>query len=160
MSSIKSTARLAGIMYLTMSVMAVLSFVGVFGHFVVAGDPAGTMKRIADRELLYRLAIVNDLITNILFLAVAVTLYHLFVDIDRRLAMLMLVFVAVPVGMQMASLVDRLAPLSLLSDPEAFTPVTETGRASVAQAFLGLHRNMAGWSRRSGACGSSRLEPS
>jgi len=142
MSSIKSTARLAGIMYLTMSVMAVLSFVGVFGSFVVENDAAATMRNIADHEFVYRLAIVNDFITNLLLLGVVVTLYHLFVDIDRRLAMLMLVFVAVPVGAQLASLSERLAPLSLLHHADYLAGFEPAQRDSVARTFLGLHRNI------------------
>src|SRR5262245_58960850 len=142
MGSIKSAARLAGIMYLAMSVLAVISFAGGFGKFVVDGDPAATMRNIADREFIYRLAILNDFITNLLFLAVAVTLYHLFVDIDRRLSMLMLVFVAVPVGMQLAGFVDHLAPLTMLRHPADFAPLTEAQRGMVAQSVLELHGNM------------------
>lgn len=141
MTSIKSTARLAGIMYLTMAVMNVISFAGVFGHFVVPGDPAASVRQITEHEFAYRIAILNDFVAHILFLAVVVTLYDLFVDIERRLALLMVVFVVVPVAMQLGSLADRLAPLSLLRNPDYLSAFTQPQRDSVAQAFLGLHSN-------------------
>jgi hypothetical protein len=142
MSSIKSTARLAGILYLVMSVMAVLSYVGAFGKFEVPGDATATMRHIAENERVYRVAILNDFITNILFLAVVVTLYHLFVDVDRRLSLMMLVFVAVPVGMQLASLTDRMVPLSLLRNPDYLSALSAAQRDSLAHAVLRFHRNM------------------
>src|SRR5262249_51136438 len=63
-------------------------------------------------------------------------------DIDRRLAMLMLVFVAVPGGAQPASLSGRLAPLSPLHHPHHPAGVEPAQRDPGARPFPGLPPNI------------------
>jgi hypothetical protein len=143
MSSIKKTARLAGLLYFVFAILGILSFTRAFGSFVVPDDAAATMQKIADHELLYRLAIVNDFITHVLFIVVVVVLYDLFRDVNRRAALLMLMFVIVPVATQLANLVEEMVPLTLLRQPEVLGQFAPAERNDLTLGVLRLHANSA-----------------
>ena len=113
-SARKRTARLAGLLYFVMAVLDVLGYMYFPTKFNVAGDPAGTARRILDGELLYRTAIMTALVGQILFIFVVLTLYHLFRDVERRLARVMLVLVCVAVAAEMVTIANKLTPLVLL----------------------------------------------
>ena len=142
MSSIKRTARQAGLLYTLMAAMNILGFQHAFGRFVVAGDPAATVRRISEHELAYRLAIVNDLAAHVLFIFLVVTLYELFREINRKQALLMVLLVVVPVAGQLANLADRFTPLSL-PDADLLPAFTEAQRDAVSHAILAIHGNAA-----------------
>jgi hypothetical protein len=143
MSSIHKTARLAGLTYFVFAVLGILSFVGAFGTFVVRDDGAATMQRIADHEFLYRLAILNDFITHVLFIVVVILLYELFRDVNRRAALLMVFFVIVPVAAQIANMVDDMVPLTLLRQSGVLGAFEPAQRNDLALATLRLHANAA-----------------
>jgi len=94
MSSLRTRARWAGAIYLIMSIVGapVLLFLP---KFVVAGDPATTAQRIAEGAQTYRLLMLGDLAGSILFAVLGWSLYHLFEQVDRKQALLMLVLVLV-----------------------------------------------------------------
>lgn len=143
MSSIQKTARLAGFTYFVFAGLGILSFVRVFGRFVVPDDGAATMQNIASHEFLYRLAILNDFITHALFIVVVVLLYDLFRDVNRKAALLMVFFVIVPVAAQLANMVDDMVPLTLLRQPDVYSAFTPAERNDLALAALRLHGNSA-----------------
>ena len=62
MSSIKTTARFAGLVYVIMSVMAVFGYLYVPSLFIVRGDAAATVQRITEGALLYRTSILVSLL--------------------------------------------------------------------------------------------------
>ena len=142
MSSIKRTARLAGLIYTVMAIMNILGFTHAYGRFVVPGDPAATVRKIADHETLYRIAIFNDYAAHILFLVLIAMLYDLFCDVNRRHALLMVLLVVVPVAAQFANLVERLAPLTVM-DADYLSVFTKPQQDAIARGFLGLHSNSA-----------------
>src|SRR5438045_1060687 len=98
---IKRSARTAGLLYLAMSVLAIFSFFYLGPRFSVAGDAAATARAIMSNEQLYRLRLLTDLLTQLLFIFVVVYLYRLFKDVDRHLATLMLVLVGVGIAAQL-----------------------------------------------------------
>jgi hypothetical protein len=143
MSSIPRTARLAGLTYFVFAALGILSFVGAFGTFVVRDDGAATLQRIADHEFLYRLAILNDFITHVLFIVVVILLYELFRGVNRRAALLMVFFVIVPVAAQIANMVDDMVPLTLLRQSGVLGAFEPAQRNDLALATLRLHANAA-----------------
>src|SRR6185503_10163611 len=112
--SIQKTARLAGLLYLVMSIIMVFGFLYAPRAFIVNGDPAATAHRIIEGERMYRITILASLVGQILFIIVALTLYQLFRDVDRWLARLMAVLVCVGVACDLVVLANRMAPLDLL----------------------------------------------
>jgi hypothetical protein len=97
MSSIKTTARRAGALYFLFLMLGLVDMYG-FSGFVVPGDATATARNITAAELTYRIGILTDFVTLVLFIVLVVSLYHLLKDVDRWHAMLMVLLVAVGVA--------------------------------------------------------------
>jgi hypothetical protein len=96
----------------------------VLGNLVVDGNAAATAHNILAHELLYRLAIVGDVI-SVLYIVYTLLLYHLFRPVNRGLAVLAALFSFVGIAVGMLGAVFDLAALVVLKDAQslnAFTP--------------------------------------
>ncbi len=115
MTSRKQTARIAGVLYLVMGLAGAFSIEGIPRMFVVRGDAAATAVNITSSPLLYRFGVVCDLVNQAGFILLALVLYDLLKDVNRRHAMLMVALVLVQVAMTSAIMITQIAPLVLLS---------------------------------------------
>lgn len=77
MNSIKNTARLAGILYLLIAVLAPFSILYIPSMLIVPGDAATTASNILASEGLFRLGIVADSVVVLLEIALIAVLYVL-----------------------------------------------------------------------------------
>ena len=136
MNSIPATARLAGIFYLLMSILAIIGYFYLPSTYYVAGDATATARKISENVLLYRLGNVNALLTDILFLFVVLTLYRLFRDVDRDQARIMVILVCVPGAAQIANLSYHMAPLTLLSGADYLRALPKSELDALAFADL------------------------
>ena len=100
MTSTKGTARLAGVLYLVMGVLAWFSLMYIPSAFVVRGDAAATARNILTGETLYRLGILSALVSQTIFVFLVLVLYELFKDVDRKYARLMVTLVAISVAFE------------------------------------------------------------
>ena len=124
-TEIKRTARRVGLLYLVMSVFAMANYFYLHRLFFFPGDPAATARSILARAQLYRISLLLDLVTQVLFILVVVALYRLFKDVDRSQARVMVALVGTGIAAQFAGFVLNTVPLVLLRGPEylaAFTP--------------------------------------
>ena len=138
MPSPKTTARLAGLLYLISGLPNVYSYVYLPKAFVVPGDAAATAGRIAANPVGYRLGILGDAGGQILFLGVVLVLYSLLKDAHRGLARLMVTLVAVGVAVQMANVLNLVAPLILLDGGGALAAFSRPQLDALALGFLRL----------------------
>jgi len=115
MTSRKQTARLAGVLYLVMGLAGAFSIAYIPKTFVVQGDAAATAGNILSSPMLYRFGIVADLINQAVFIWLALVLYDLLKDVNRRHARLMVAFVLAQAAMSFAIMITQIAPLVLLS---------------------------------------------
>lgn len=86
--SIKSIARLTGLLYLLIFVMAGFSEGFVRSSLIVPGDATTTAANIAAAEGLFRLGIATDLIAFSADAVVAILLYVLLRPVSRSVALL------------------------------------------------------------------------
>lgn len=114
MSSTKKTARIAGLLYLLMGVTSTFGL-SIPSGFIVRGDAAATANKIASSQLFYRLCVVSDLASQILFVFLVLTLYQLLNGVNKRQAALMVALVLVQVPMAFANMVVGIVPLVLLN---------------------------------------------
>ena len=136
MNSIPATARLAGVLYLLMSILAIVGYFYLPSTYYVAGDAAATARKIGENIQLYRFGVFNALVTDILFLFVVLTLHRLFKDVDRHQALIMVTLVCVPVAAQIANLAYRMAPLTLLGGADYLKALPRTELEALAFAQL------------------------
>lgn len=103
--SLKKTARLAGLLYL------IWIMTGIYGMFYIPsqinmrGDAVATAKNILSNEFLFRTSIVNDIISNTIWVFLVLVLYRLFKHVNERQAKLLvaLVIVQIPVAFFMGA---------------------------------------------------------
>jgi len=99
-SSLKKTARLAGLLYLILVITGVYGIMYIPSQIIVMGDTVATAKNILSNEVLFRTGILNDIISNTIFLFLVLVLYRLFKHVNENQAKLMfaLVMVQIPVA--------------------------------------------------------------
>ncbi|HET9233891.1 MAG TPA: DUF4386 domain-containing protein [Candidatus Eisenbacteria bacterium] len=123
MNSRKATARQAGILYFLFMLIA------IYGEFLlpnalVPGDAAATSSNITRGEFTYRMGILVGLATHVIFLFLVVVLYKLFEDVNKSQALLMVVLVSVGVAVALANMLNRFAPLQILSGEDYLSAFT------------------------------------
>ena len=117
-------ARTAGLLYLIVVVTAIFGDLYVPSQVIVRGDAFATANNILASESLFRLGIATGLIAATAFLLLPFVLYRLLRQVDRNLAVLMVVFAAASVPISFVNKAHYLDVLSLLSGADylrAFT---------------------------------------
>jgi Domain of unknown function (DUF4386) len=95
----KRTARLAGFLYVIMCIPAPYALLYVPSHIMIEGNPAATANNILAHEFLFRLSIVSQFFSIIVFVLLAFVLYRLFKQVNMHYAKLLVAFVVVQVPM-------------------------------------------------------------
>jgi len=139
MNSTNTKARRAGALYFLFMIVAIVSEY-LFPSFVVSGDAAATASNITAGQLTYHLEILTGFATLIIFIVLVVSLYDLFEDIDRRLALLMVLLVSTGVAISLANLFNKFAPLVILSGADYLSEFTKPQLDTLALGFLEFHR--------------------
>ncbi len=96
-SSLKKTARLAGLLYLLLAITGVYSIIYVPSQIIVRGDAVTTAKNILSNEFLFRTGIISDIISNTIFVLLVLVLYQLFKQVNEHQAKLMVALVIVQI---------------------------------------------------------------
>ncbi len=137
-TEIKRTARRAGLLYLAMSIFAMIGYFYLGPRFFISGDAAGTARTILANEQLYRTSILIDLVAMVLFIFVVVELYRLFEDVDRHQARLMVALVGTGIAAAFAGFAFNAAPLVLLGGADDLTALSRPQLEALAYASLRL----------------------
>ncbi len=105
-TSLKRTARFAGFMYLIWIITAIYGLMYVQTKTIVQGDAVATAAKILANEFLFRTGIVNDILSSIVWILIAMALYRLFKHVNESQAKLLvvLVMVQIPVSFFMDAL--------------------------------------------------------
>jgi hypothetical protein len=110
----KKTARLAGLMYLGVIVFGILAQI-IYMSFIAPDDATKTVNNIMDNESLFRASNVIWLISEAFLLLLGLTLYVVLRRVNKNLALLMVLFVAIGVAIESINTLNRFAALELLS---------------------------------------------
>ena len=140
MNSIKATAHRAGALYFLFLIVGLVDMFG-FSHFLVPGEATATARNIIADEPTYRIGILTDFVTLLIFIFLVVSLYDLFKGVDQWQAMLMVLLVAVGVTIGLANLFNKLAPLILLSGGNYLSVFTKPQLDALALGLLNLNSN-------------------
>lgn len=137
-TDIKRAARQAGLLYLGLSILAMIGYFYLRPRFVISGDAAATARNILANEPLYRVGILIDVTVQVLFILVVLTLYRLFRDVDRTQARIMVALVATGIAAQFASFVFNTAPLVFLSGADYLSAFSRPQLETLAYTSLRL----------------------
>src|ERR1700681_3940595 len=138
MMSRQQTARLAGALYVAMSLPGALALTYFPSVFVAPGNAAATVSRIAAAPGLYRLGVLADLICAVFAIPLALVLYALFKEVHRGQARLLVGFVFGMVAIGLINTVLMAGPLVTTSEA-AYLSVFDTHQLdALTLGFWGL----------------------
>jgi hypothetical protein len=129
-------ARRAGLWYVLLLFMAPLVDLYMPRLFMVSGDAAATAAAVTTAMLTFRIWIVGEVATNVVMLLVALSLYDLLSDVDRRQARLMMALVILGVTIAIVNLLVPGLAIGLLSGGAHLAAFTRPQIEGITFLFL------------------------
>jgi len=112
-ASPRQLARAAGALYLV-NIVAGAFAIGFVPAMLAGPDAATTAANIQAHGLLLRAGLVAHLVVTLTYIPLAMIFYELFKVVNRRLALLDVLFILVATAVEAAGLAYQFAPLALL----------------------------------------------
>lgn len=123
--SVTKTARKLGLLYFLLALLMVLNESLISAGFTVTDNPAATAQNIMASEFRYRLGLLASFAGQCLSVPLVIGLYYLFRDVDKKQALLMLVFSLLGTALMLATLQSRLLTFTLLGGGNHLSAFTE-----------------------------------
>lgn len=143
MTSVSRSARIAGLLYILASVVGIVRLGYIPKVLFVHADATATANNIAAHESLFRLGMVSELVAAVLWLFVPLALYRLLKDVDRGLAILMVILGSLmQVPLFFANVVTDSAALMLARGGDWLSVFDKPQRDAFARLFLDLHHQL------------------
>jgi riboflavin transporter FmnP len=139
MTSTKNPGRFAGLLYVLVSIPGIFALIYVPGKLIVDGNATVTANNIVAHEMLFRVGIACNLISQILFMWVALALYDLLKGVNRRHASLMLGLIVVSIPIVLLNELNAIAALILVRGADFLSIFEKAQRDALAMLFLNLH---------------------
>lgn len=140
MSSIKHQARVAGVLYFLVLLIAPIGLLYVPGELIVSGDATATADNLRSSEGLLRLGIASELIPQVLVIFLVLALYRLFQPVSEALARQVVILGAlVSVPILFVNTLNHLAALTLVSGADFLSVLEQPQLDALAYLFLRLH---------------------
>jgi hypothetical protein len=140
-NSINGTARIAGVLYLSLLPLGIFGLLYVPATLIVPGDIATTASNIMASESLFRASIVTALLVQIVNIFVVLTLYKLLRPVNKNMAVLMVILILLGAPIAMVSEVNKFAVLLLLSGADHLAAFTTNQLQALMRLFLDLHEH-------------------
>jgi hypothetical protein len=141
MTSINTTARTAGLLYLLLAILSAFGLVYVPSMIIVPGDAAATANHILASEALFRLGFVVNLLAFTVNVFVAVLLYRVFEPVNKTMAALMVILILVGIAIAMLNELNQLAALLLVGGADYLTTFTTEQLQGLASLFLDIYHH-------------------
>jgi hypothetical protein len=139
MTSLSRNARVAGLLYLTL-MTAPLRLIYIPSKLFVAGNAAATSNNIAAHQTLFRLGILSDLFTAVMSVFLTLALYRLFKDVNRTLAVVMVILGSLMVTpIYFLNTLNDAAALLLARGADFLSVFDKPQRDALMLLFLRLH---------------------
>src|SRR5215831_9702900 len=143
MTSLSRNARVAGLLYLVGSVLAVVRLLYIPNKLFVLGDAAATANNIAAHETLFRFGIVSYLLAAALWIFVTLALYRLLKGVDQTLALLMVILGSLMVTpIFFVNTANDAAALLFARGADFLSVFDKPQRDAFAMLFLNLHHQL------------------
>lgn len=140
MRTTRQQARIAGMLYFVMALIAPFGLLYVPGKIIVSKDPAATADNLRAYEQILRLGIGSELAHQALAVWLILALYRLFKPVDEWLARQMVILgglVSIPI--MFLNVLNDIAALTLAKGPAFLAAVAAPQRDALAYLFLQLH---------------------
>ena len=132
-------ARLAGAVYLSMVLTGPLSLIYIPNKLIVNGNAAATAANMVNHETMFRLWIIGDLWTAVIFICLGVAVYNLLSGVSKSWALLMLSFVLVSAAVGFLDTLNNIAAGLLFRGADFLSVIDKTQRDALGMLFVRLH---------------------
>lgn len=132
-------ARVAGAIYLSMVLTAPFTLLYVPGKLIVRGDATATANNILAHETMFRLSIIGDLFTHVIFICLGIALYRLLSGVNKTWAMLMVAFVLISSAVGFLDTLNNVAALILFRGADFLTVFDKSQLNALGYLFIRLH---------------------
>src|SRR6266851_9160203 len=132
-------ARVAGAVYLSLVITAPFSLLYVPGKLIVRGNATATANNILTHEMLFRLCIVADLFSSVIFICLGLALYRLLSSVNKAWAGLMVALVLVSAAVGFMNVLNNIAALTLFRGADFLAVLDKPQRDALAMLFIRLH---------------------
>ena len=140
MTLLSKNARVAGLIYLVGSLVAVVRLIYIPDTLIVSDNATATVNNITTHELLFRFGILSQLVTGALWIFVTLALYRLFKAVNQGLAVLMVILGSLMVTpIFFMNSVNDAAALLFARGGEFLSTFDKPERDAFAMLFLRLH---------------------
>jgi Domain of unknown function (DUF4386) len=137
MTSLKRTARIAGLWYLGFS-LGPFYLLYVPSQTVVHNDAGATATRILSHETLYRWGMLAETLGAVIFIGLSLALYRLFEDVDRHRARQLVALVLVSSALGLVNVIFSATAL-LVFRGGAFTALDSHAREAIGMVLIRMH---------------------
>ena len=135
----KKAARVAGAVYLSLVLTAPFSLLYVPGKLIVRGNAVTTASNILTHEMLFRLCIVSELLSSVIFICLGLALYRLLSGVNKTWAGAMVALVLVSAAVGFLNVLNYVAALTLIHGTEFLAAFETPQRYALGVLFLRLH---------------------
>jgi hypothetical protein len=132
-------ARVAGAIYLSLVFTAPFSLIYIPSKLYVRGNATATANNILAHETLFRLGIVADLISSVIFIFVVMALYRLLSAVNTTHASHMVALALVSAAVGFVNVLNNIAALILFCGADFLAVLEKPQRDALAMLFLRLH---------------------
>jgi hypothetical protein len=132
-------ARIAGAVYLSMVLTAPFTLLYVPSKLIVRGNATATAENILAHETMFRLAIIGDLFTHVIFICLGIALYRLLTSVNKTWAMLMVAFVLVSAAVGFLDTLNNVAALILFRGADFLSVFEKPQLNALGYLFIRLH---------------------
>jgi hypothetical protein len=136
MTSPKRLARIAGVLYLLIAALGGFAEGVVYPKMYVAGDAAATTGNLIANPGLARLGVVSDLLDQILFVFLALTLSLVLQHVNKGVARAMVVLVALAAGVESLNAVFEFVGLRVATGAVNLSALGAAASKSLALLLL------------------------
>ncbi len=140
MTTTSRKARVAGFLYLLLAIAGPVRLIYIPTTLFVHGNAPATTSNILAHETLFRLGIISDLFCGTIIIFVTLALYRLFKNVDRYLAVLLVILGGVlPAALDYFIVLNDSAALILARGVDFLSAFNKPQRDALVMLFLRLH---------------------
>jgi predicted secreted protein len=129
------TTRLAGVCFLLMVVFGIGAEIFFRQSLIVPGNAAETAANITANGFVFRAGILSDLLMSLFYMLTALVLYQLFVDVDKNLSAMMVIFAMAGSILLMINVLNEMAPLFILNGSGYLNTLSREQLQSLAMLY-------------------------
>ncbi len=139
MKSVKTTARVAGLLYLLQIPLGVFGIVYIPKQLIAKGDLASTISNIASNEFLFRLSIVSAILCALLTIGTAVFIAKTLRSVNRHYAKWIVIFTLLVAPITLINELNNVAILHLIKNTDKVVNFPTNEVKSLVGLFLNVH---------------------